>query len=61
LFTEGKIVIVTTNHPSKIDPALLRPGRIDKQYKIDFVEAQEIEEMFLYYFPGRKKKAVLFR
>lgn len=27
--TPGRIIIMTTNHPEKIDPALLRPGRID--------------------------------
>jgi chaperone BCS1 len=26
---EGRIVIMTTNHPDKLDPALIRPGRAD--------------------------------
>merc|ERR1740120_133604 len=26
---EGKIVVMTTNHPEKLDPALVRPGRVD--------------------------------
>jgi hypothetical protein len=30
----GRIIIITTNHPEKIDEALLRPGRIDR--KIEF-------------------------
>lgn len=30
----GRIIIFTTNHPEIIDPALMRPGRID--FKIDF-------------------------
>ena len=25
---EGRIIIATTNHPERIDPALLRPGRL---------------------------------
>ena len=27
----GRIVIMTSNHPEKLDPALIRPGRINKQ------------------------------
>lgn len=26
---EGRILFMTTNHPEKLDPALLRPGRAD--------------------------------
>jgi chaperone BCS1 len=58
---EGKIIIITTNNATKLDPALLRPGRIDKRFKIDFADKNEIEEMFLKYFPGKTKKAGLFR
>ena len=27
----NRIVIMTTNHPEKLDPALIRPGRINRQ------------------------------
>lgn len=27
---EGRILIMTTNHKDKLDPALLRPGRADR-------------------------------
>ena len=29
--TPGRIVVMTTNHPEKLDAALIRPGRIDKK------------------------------
>ena len=35
----GRILIITTNHPEKIDDALLRPGRIDM--KIHFTKCTE--------------------
>ncbi|KAE8154085.1 BCS1 N terminal-domain-containing protein [Aspergillus avenaceus] len=31
---EGRVLIMTTNHPEDLDPALVRPGRVD--YQIEF-------------------------
>jgi chaperone BCS1 len=33
---EGRLLIITTNCPEKLDPALLRAGRCDEKFKIDF-------------------------
>ena len=30
----NRIVVLTTNHPEKLDPALIRPGRINKKVLI---------------------------
>jgi mitochondrial chaperone BCS1 len=32
---EGRILILTTNHKEKLDPALLRPGRCDLQIHLN--------------------------
>ncbi len=36
----GRIVIMTTNHPEQLDPALIRPGRIDM--KVEFKKCSPI-------------------
>jgi mitochondrial chaperone BCS1 len=45
----GRIVILTTNHPEKLDPALIRPGRVNKQLLLDYMGRDEMQEMVEYY------------
>jgi len=49
-----RIVIMTTNHPEKLDPALIRPGRINLKIYLGFVECQEAMNMCEHYFGGYK-------
>ncbi|KAM3066222.1 hypothetical protein ACMFMG_012126 [Clarireedia jacksonii] len=44
---EGRILIVTTNEPQKLDDALLRPGRIDRKYEFRNPTSEHIERLFL--------------
>ncbi len=48
---ESVIFVMTTNHPEALDPALLRPGRID--YKLYLGQAGEEQKIELYqrFFP----------
>ena len=48
---EGQIIIASTNHIEKLDPALIRPGRID--YKLEFQNADKYQaiEMLKRFFP----------
>ncbi|KUF87637.1 hypothetical protein AM588_10001639 [Phytophthora nicotianae] len=46
----GRIVIMTTNHPEMLDPALVRPGRISKKLHLGYMSTAQIEKMMSYYF-----------
>ncbi|KAF1336107.1 Mitochondrial chaperone bcs1-b, partial [Globisporangium splendens] len=45
----GRIVIMTTNHPEKLDPALIRPGRVNKKLELGYMSRESIREMVEYY------------
>lgn len=40
----GSITILTANNPDRLDPALIRPGRIDRIFKFDYPRREEILE-----------------
>lgn len=43
---EGIIIIAATNRPDILDPALLRPGRFDREVIVGIPDVTEREEMF---------------
>lgn len=45
----GRILIMTTNHVEKLDDALIRPGRIDKNIKFDYVTPNTVKEMYYHF------------
>jgi chaperone BCS1 len=46
----GRIVVMTTNHPEKLDPALIRPGRVNKKIHLAWMPPHQIQLMLEYYF-----------
>ncbi len=42
---EGIIIIAATNRPDVLDPALLRPGRFDRQVTVNLPDVREREEI----------------
>ncbi|KAF2181232.1 P-loop containing nucleoside triphosphate hydrolase protein [Zopfia rhizophila CBS 207.26] len=42
---EGRILVVTTNFPERLAPALLRPGRIDTQIAFTLAKKDQMREM----------------
>ena len=44
--SEGVILIAATNRPDVLDPALLRPGRFDRQIVVDLPDVRGREDIF---------------
>ncbi|CCD23814.1 bifunctional AAA family ATPase chaperone/translocase BCS1 NDAI_0C01530 [Naumovozyma dairenensis CBS 421] len=53
--SEETITFMTTNHREKLDPAILRPGRIDYQVLVGDATLYQIKHMFLKFYPGETK------
>ncbi|SCU93355.1 LAMI_0E14070g1_1 [Lachancea mirantina] len=50
--SEETITFMTTNHPDRLDPAILRPGRVDYKAFIGNATRYQIYQMFLKFYPG---------
>merc|ERR1712029_986402 len=48
--TPGRILIMTSNHPEKLDAALIRPGRVDKKLLLSYMHGDDAIEMLEHYF-----------
>ena len=48
--TPGRILIMTTNHPEVLDPALIRPGRIDKRLILGYMHSDDVVQMLNHYY-----------
>ena len=46
----GRILIMTSNHPNNIDPALLRPGRIDMNIELKKLSKTNINDIYHLWF-----------
>ena len=47
---DGRMLIITTNYPERLDKALIRPGRIDMKVKFGLCTADNIMQMYKHYF-----------
>ena len=47
---DGRILIMTTNHPEILDDALIRPGRIDRKFCFENCDKHQIMELYEMFF-----------
>merc|ERR1711863_247775 len=47
---DGRMLIITTNYPERLDKALIRPGRIDMKVKFGLCTADNIVQVYQHYF-----------
>lgn len=55
--SEGVIVIAATNRPDILDPALLRPGRFDRQITVNYPDVRGREEILKVHARGKSFEA----
>lgn len=51
---EECITFMTTNHPERLDPALLRPGRVDFKVMVNNATEHQVRRMFLRFYEDEK-------
>lgn len=51
---DERIIFMTTNHPERLDPALIRPGRVDFQALLDNATPAQIHRMFTRFYNDDK-------
>src|SRR5271168_1416440 len=58
--SEERIIFMTTNHPEKLDPALIRPGRVDVMEYIGHATEYQMQQMFSRFYGGPEERAQAF-
>lgn len=57
--TPGRIMILSSNHYDKLDPAIKRPGRIDISLELSYATRNTLKEMHHHFFGTQIDEAVL--
>jgi mitochondrial chaperone BCS1 len=47
---EGRVLFLTTNHPERLDPALVRPGRVDRKIELGHATPDQARRLFLWFY-----------
>lgn len=57
---EERIIFMTTNHCERLDPALVRPGRVDHHQRISWADDIQAAQLFLNFYPQHAHLAPAF-
>jgi len=57
---DGHIFVLTTNFVEKLDPALIRDGRVDFRVEFPNASREQMVQMFLNFYPGEIELAEKF-
>ncbi|WP_165233994.1 AAA family ATPase [Aquisphaera insulae] len=49
---EGRVLFLTTNHPERLDPALVRPGRVDRKVELPNATPDQARRLYLWFYQG---------
>jgi len=58
---DGRLLVLTTNHPENLDAALVRRNRVDRRWKFGPMSPERAGDMALRFFPGREDVAEVVR
>ena len=53
--SKGLIMVMTTNYPDRLDPALCREGRVDRTFVLGRASTDMTKRMFLRFYPDAKE------
>lgn len=54
--SESRIVFMTTNHAERLDPALVRPGRVDLSLELGDADEHQVRLMFQKFYGERSER-----
>lgn len=54
--TDGVITVMTTNHIERLDPALVRGGRVDRRFHFAKASQAQVENLFQSFYPDSSRQ-----
>lgn len=54
--SDGIVMVMTTNHIERLDPALIRAGRVDRRFEFKMPSMEEIANLFRSFYPKAPRR-----